>query len=154
MSNIFIVTSGDYSDYGISAVFSTRQLAEEYVQRHGTEYIVEEYPLDPLDDRTDNVLWNVLMKIENHDVLSCRRIDWFEYVDCKNSVRYFEYSVGRCLMFYLRADTMDRAIKIANERLNQVLCGKDMFYRRVFIQVKGYYGVEYPIVDYNTGEII
>ena len=154
MGDIFIVTSGEYSDYGISAVFSTRELAEEYVQRNGSDYRVEEYPLDPLDDRTDNVLWNVLMKIENHNVLSCRRIGKFEYVDCGNCVRYVIAHSGECLSFNLRADTMDRAIKVANERMNQVLCGRDMFYRKVFIKVKGYFGMGYPIVDYDTGEII
>lgn len=32
MAKIYIVTSGDYSDYRVNAVFSTREKAEEYIQ--------------------------------------------------------------------------------------------------------------------------
>lgn len=151
MSNIFIVTSGEYSDYRISAVFSTKELAKEYIQHHGSDYRVEEYPLD---DRVDNVLWNVLIKIDNHNVLSCRKIGEHEYKYLINSVRYVESPNGKCLSFGVIARTAEKAKKIANERLNQVLCGRDMFYQKVFIKVKGYFGMGYQIVDYNTGEII
>lgn len=155
MSNIFIVTSGDYSDYGISAVFSTRDLAEEYVQRNGSDYRVEEYPVDEPIDREERI-WEVLLEIDNHNVVSCQSWRNEKYVPwpCKNGVHYIKLARGWCLQFFIMADTMDRAIKVANERMNQVLCGRDMFYQKVFIKVKGYFGMRYPIVDYNTGEII
>jgi hypothetical protein len=81
---VYVVTSGAYSDYGISAVFSTREKAEEFIRlrrEFGTtnldgtvfysdEYTVEEYALDeePVpktgafwariwDDGTGNITW-------------------------------------------------------------------------------------------------
>ena len=46
MAKIYIVTSGEYSDYTIDAVFSTKEKAEEYVQQYGTNYRVEDYDID------------------------------------------------------------------------------------------------------------
>lgn len=45
MSKIYVVTAGEYSDYGICAVFSTREQAEKYCACGHGEY-VEEYDLD------------------------------------------------------------------------------------------------------------
>ena len=33
MTNVYVVTSGSYSDYGIRAVFSTRKLAQDYIDK-------------------------------------------------------------------------------------------------------------------------
>jgi len=50
---IYIVTSGEYSDYGIEAVFSTKEAAEKYATisnstggSFGYDYIVETYGVD------------------------------------------------------------------------------------------------------------
>lgn len=53
MTTIYVVTSGEYSDYSICAVFSTKELAEEYVA-FGTQHKqfgytgadIEEWELD------------------------------------------------------------------------------------------------------------
>ena len=45
MSKIYVVTAGEYSDYGICAVFSMREQAEKYCACGHGEY-VEEYELD------------------------------------------------------------------------------------------------------------
>lgn len=60
MTKIYVVTQGDYSDYGIEAVFSTEEKAKAYCRLHNTnqedgvsalnyrqEFCVEEYELDP-----------------------------------------------------------------------------------------------------------
>lgn len=54
MSNVYIVTQGSYSDYGIVGVFGTRELADEYIQlemkrsnsRFDNYYDVEEFTLN------------------------------------------------------------------------------------------------------------
>ena len=33
MNQVYVVTSGEYSDYGINAIFTTRELAEDYVDK-------------------------------------------------------------------------------------------------------------------------
>ena len=46
---VYIVTSGEYSDYSIHAVFSTREKAEEYIAHNGDfsdSYKIEEYVMD------------------------------------------------------------------------------------------------------------
>ena len=46
---IYIVTSGCYSDYGINAVFTNKELAEKYCTAHSKypeEYFIEEYEAD------------------------------------------------------------------------------------------------------------
>lgn len=34
---VFIVTEGEYSDYQIKAVFSTKEKAEKYIDTHGND---------------------------------------------------------------------------------------------------------------------
>jgi hypothetical protein len=50
VTKVFIVTSGEYSDYGISAVFSTEEGAQRFIDVRGTGrwdyYQIEEYELD------------------------------------------------------------------------------------------------------------
>ena len=55
MKKVFVVTSGEYSDYGIDAVFSSKELAEKYIKFKSRvsviypEYArIEEYTLDEL----------------------------------------------------------------------------------------------------------
>lgn len=48
---VYVVTSGSYSDYGIDAIFSTKELAETYVSRMDNNssysgYNIEEWPID------------------------------------------------------------------------------------------------------------
>lgn len=49
MREIYIITVGDYSDYGIVAVFDSRDLAEKYVETFEGHYklTIEEYILNP-----------------------------------------------------------------------------------------------------------
>lgn len=46
---VYVVTDGSYSDYGIQAVFSTKEKAEAYANKYG--YRIEEFPLDQNIDR-------------------------------------------------------------------------------------------------------
>ncbi len=64
----YVITQGDYSDYGIVAVFSTRELADAYCSRMNATRKhelaeVEEWLLDPLDSETirDGKYLRVLM---------------------------------------------------------------------------------------------
>ena len=56
MSRVFIVTSGEYSDYGIDRVFSSVEKAKEWIKivtsMYGGNYNIEPYELDaPLPKR-------------------------------------------------------------------------------------------------------
>lgn len=43
---VYLVTDGDYSDYHIKAIFSTRELAEAYKAKRAPDGYIEEYELD------------------------------------------------------------------------------------------------------------
>jgi hypothetical protein len=51
MANVFIVTHGDYSNYSIDAVFSTEELAEEWIAKKNA---ADEYP-----ERHDIETWGL-----------------------------------------------------------------------------------------------
>lgn len=50
---VYIVTSGDYEDYGINAVFSTKEAAQKFIDdnfKNANYYVaIEEYELDKTD---------------------------------------------------------------------------------------------------------
>lgn len=156
MAKIYIVTSGDYSDYSINAVFSTKEKAEEYVQQHGTDYRVEDYDIDE-EVKKETKIWCVKMRFDNFEVSDCvgggwlsQRKDTFEY--------FFDYwaRIGY-ITLYFEADCMDGAIKIASERVAQIKANKDMLYAKAFEGVREpfcQYSKSYPTVCYKTGEII
>lgn len=45
MTTIYLVTSGEYSNYGINGVFSSEQLAKEFIEKH-KDGGIEEWELD------------------------------------------------------------------------------------------------------------
>lgn len=110
---IYIVTSGEYSDYSIDAVFSTKEKAEEYIQQHGTDYAIEEYDLDEEVEKKTK-LWKITF--DKNGVAKAYTQDYLinETVDtCYVCVLWYG---ERYIHFYVDADSMDRAIKIARER--------------------------------------
>lgn len=156
MDKVYIITYGDYSDYSICAVFSTIDKAEEYIQQHGNAFRIEEYSLD--EDVKQSEIWIVEIGISTHKVKQCEscsdnwsseRVDKFRVFE--PVFRNVEWSVK----MILRADSMDRAIKVANERVAQIVANKDLFYASAFNKVEwGIFGMrDYPWVDYNTGKI-
>lgn len=112
---IYIVTSGCYSDYSIEAVFTTQDKANDYVQQHGTDYRIEEYELD--EEVTKQVqVWRVEFNIDTKELsesVTCYKAD--EYRDTCRVIRYL-HGGGSLIWFFVDADSMDKAIKIASER--------------------------------------
>jgi hypothetical protein len=51
MKKVYLVTSGSYSDYGVEAVFSTRELAKEWINGSKGDYDIEEYDLDNMEHK-------------------------------------------------------------------------------------------------------
>lgn len=156
MAKIYIVTSGDYSDYTIDEVFSTKEKAEEYVQQHGTNYRIEDYDIDK-EVKKETKIWSVKMRFYNFEVSECIGDGW-----CSHRKDTFEYDFDNWagigyITLYLEADCMERAIKIASERAAQIKANKDMLYAKAFKEVQDpflKYSTSYPTVCYKTGEIM
>ena len=67
MRKVYIVTSGEYSDYGIDRVFSTEEKAKEWVDvitsMYGGNYDIEQYELDaPIPERKEYMFFEAYIK--------------------------------------------------------------------------------------------
>lgn len=155
MDKVYIITYGDYSDYTICAVFSTRDKAEEYIQQHGNVFRIEEHLLDEAVDQSE--IWGVEIGVLTHEVRQCEscsdswsrgRVDKFKVFE--PAFRNSEWGIK----MFLRADSMNRAIKVANERVAQIVANKDIFYASAFNKIEcGLFRIQnYPWTDYNTGK--
>lgn len=118
---IYIVTSGEYSEYEINAVFTTKEKAVDYVEQHGTYYDIEEYDLDEEVEKKSQ-LWSIVFCIENGKLDEASPIRYKE--NDKVDTCYVEERLGGGKMFYIifivDADSMNRAVKIASERFAAV----------------------------------
>jgi len=117
MSVIWAVSSGEYSDYGVIAIFTTEEKATEYAKACHAE--VEEFRLDPSISDFDQVELMYVQMYKNGDVRSVE----------KSTGNRIDRQPGFCN--YLRAgyaepqevitwgvDTGDeqKAIKVTNEK--------------------------------------
>lgn len=108
---IYIVTSGEYSDYSIDAVFSTKEKAKEYIQQYGTDYAIEEYDLDQ-EVKKETKIWKIMF--DKNGVAEALPSFLMKEADiCFVSVLW---DGERYIHIHVDADSMDRAIKIARER--------------------------------------
>jgi len=57
MTTVYVVTQGEYSDYGIDEIFSTKALAERYVNGDSQKRI-EEYELDKELEKISRPFWS------------------------------------------------------------------------------------------------
>ena len=159
MAKIYIVTSGEYSDYGINAVFSTKEKADEYLQQHGTGFSIEIFDIDE-DTKKETKIWRVEMRFDNFEVSGCLAGLWGDGwgYHMKDTFEYWlDWREIEYIRLYLEADCMDRAIKIASERIAQIKANKDMLYAKAFKKVQDPFfslSTSYPTVYYKTGEIM
>ena len=130
MKTILGVSKGDYSEYCVLAIFTTRKKAQEYLtglQRSDAE--IEEFALDP-DPPVYVAIVCVHME-RNGDVL---------YADCGQAdiadagfVHYL--GPGGRLVWNVATDNMERAVKVVNEKRAMLIAaeafGDDEKTRRV-----------------------
>lgn len=122
---VYLVTSGEYSDYSIDAVFSTREKAERYIQREPPEFgeaRVEEFEVDGqhLDTRLHYRVDSRLDSIEVGEVLACDGEEEVRRVERR--VCKFWAAQGRpatTLRVFVMADDVRHATKIAADLFRQ-----------------------------------
>jgi hypothetical protein len=127
MKKVFIVTSGEYSDYNIEAVFSSKELANKYIDEKKKQrnynadydnYQIEEYTVN-FDDFVKNKIihgynfYTVNMNKQG-DVIKVIRTT--EYADCN----YIFYN-NDTLLAYRWAKSEKGAIKATNELRAQLI---------------------------------
>lgn len=128
---IYIVTSGKYSDYSINAVFTTKEKAVDYVEQHGTCYNVEEYDLDEKAEKKTQ-LWCIDFCVEDGKLYEASPTSYYrnKVVDTCSIFENFDYGKAKSyIRFYIDADSMDRAVKIASERFAAVKANEYIWLR-------------------------
>lgn len=110
MAKVYIVTAGYYSDYGIEAVFSIKEVAEKYAEAISRRYqpSVEEWDLDPNADDIKNGRRPFFVRITKEgNVTECS-------TDCK-LIDGFGYDIHENLFTSVWAEDENHAHKIAAE---------------------------------------
>jgi hypothetical protein len=118
-TKVYIVTSGCYSDYSINHVFSTRELAEEWIgEKINEEYHVEEYEIDPPVDFLENIKTSIGVDMLKDGTVKNIRNDRFGSYDKEARVRAWS-DYHNPPEFYLETVILTRdtqtAIKATNE---------------------------------------
>jgi len=132
---IYVITSGEYSDYGIEAVFTTEELAKQWIgeDTHKSgycKYNIEEYDLDSLAHRRVPAHSRIEMEIGSGKVLFIEKQFYPASTD-----KYGVYGELGTVYVSLKCDTItvyldheytyDRMTKIASEVRTQFLYYKD-----------------------------
>lgn len=160
MEKVYIVTSGEYSDYQINVVFSTIEKAEEYVDAQGSDYRVEEYPVDDAEVKKNESIWLVSVNWKTGNADSANPDSFSDdNTDKIDTVQYDESYGGGYLTFVLMSDSMARAKKVAHERFMQVKALHAVKFpllkQRCVIEKPLLFAYSiYPLYDYNTGKIL
>lgn len=129
---IYIVTTGEYSDYHIDSVWDTAEKAEARVSEintplRGSDGLIavselaymEEYWLNRSID--PKVIWTVVYK---PDVGEWECGDWdgtTHKLDEVEQLDEYNYRPGTFYRVKLRADNREAALKIANERIMKLI---------------------------------
>lgn len=147
---VYIVTQGDYSDYHIEQVFSTREKAQEYIDHIGYDnFEIEEYNVDEEVPRGTFLYLVVMYDNDRPATASLLASD-----SVKDTVHY------GCNTTYFTIEAKDapHAVKIASERFMQIKAMPYLFPRlkEECVCLNGFSHVlkSCPVYDYNTKEII
>ena len=119
---IYLVTSGDYSDYHVDGVFTTRKKATDYIDSLGDDsnsyYDIEVYDLDPqsLMQREGVRIYGVKFNVATGFVYNVWVIDE-KYVDLKHLNKPWQiqkdHGLGYCVR--VKAKDRDHAVKIVGD---------------------------------------
>ena len=119
MSTVYLVTRGDYSDYKVLAAFSTKDLAQSYidvggssVQYYGNDANIEEYEMDQPND------WGYITAVymDRDGACSVPRTEWMHRPKIYHELyRHFKSDEKQTLYNGVLTWFHERAIKVTNE---------------------------------------
>ena len=150
---IFIITTGEYSDYTIDRVFSTRQKATEYLDTKDDNYTLEVFDIDePIERKTQ--LYCISFYLDKKKVWRCDTYYDKRYKDLIHiGGRYFNNM--KTLDIYVESDSRKRALKVASERYGAIIAGEQTMFPYLRVGVLRHYGDMKPAYfDFNTGEMV
>jgi hypothetical protein len=130
---IYAVSAGSYSDYRVVALFTTVELAEEFMAAvpYADYNNITEFDLDPKTPdliRRGYSIWRVLMLRDGTtEQVSCKGVGLFEVIDIGHSMwrrsemPYLRIKAPDCLVSTVWAKSAEGAVKIANEHRTQMI---------------------------------
>lgn len=121
---IYVVTTGGYSEYSIDSLFSTKKLAQDYIDLHEGSYTdfndIEEYELDSELPRMQTGLFKydiTMTKTGNVDKIAVRPV----LSKTKNSFNIWAILGVVKLYCTIITKSKEHAIKIANDTRVQLI---------------------------------
>ena len=150
---IFIVTTGEYSNYSIDRVFSTRQKATEYLDTKDNDYRLEVYDIDePIKRETQ--LYCISFRLDKKKVVDVD-IYWKDSYKDLIHINDLCYNNKQTLDIYVESDSRKRALKIASERYGAVIAGEATMYPYLRVGVLRHYSSIKPAYfNFHTGELV
>lgn len=120
---VYVVTSGEYSDYTIEGVFSTRELAEKFAAQWGDCNDIAEWPLDKRKDESRKIVHQATIRADTGDVDK-----WFgkhSYLESSDNdiKRTFYYDRSNEIIGE-SSISPDHALKLAAEKRQEILRAK------------------------------
>ena len=130
MSKVYIVTSGEYSDYGIDRVFSTKEKAKKWIDiitsMYGGNYNIEQYELDaPIPERKEYLFFEAY--IEN-DVVVKSNFEFY-FADEPSEIKFFRQINGSYDIVGIGTIKLRQGESIESAKERAVKIVQDEFYK-------------------------
>lgn len=123
-TTVYVVTDGEYSDYHICGIYSTKELAECSKELHRADNI-EQYKLDDFNKCPEGMVpWSVRIGANGEtqwDGESGVERESLTYFNFDDLGAWAPYGDGLAVCFHMFARDEAHAIKIANERRAQLI---------------------------------
>ena len=121
---MYVVTSGEYSDYGIDAIFSSKELAQKFIDSFEDRSYsrfngIEEYPLDPFERELKEGYKPYFLRMDKEGNASDIQIEDSAYGFEDPYENGFDVNNGMYIHCYAKDET--HAIKICNEKRVQII---------------------------------
>ena len=130
MSKVYIVTSGEYSDYDIDRVFSTEEKAKEWVDvitsMYGGNYNIEPYELDaPMPTYKEYLFFEAYIE---DDIVAKSNFEFY-FTDSPNEIKFFRQSDGSYDKICIGTIQLKHGESIEKAKKRAVKVVQDEFYK-------------------------
>ena len=130
MSKVFIVTSGEYSDYGIDRVFSNEEKAKKWIDvitsMYGGNYNIEQYELDaPIPERKEYLFFEAYIE---DDVVIKSNFEFY-LADEPTDIKFFRQINGSYDIVGIGTIKLRQGESIESAKQRAVKVVQDEFYK-------------------------
>ena len=145
---VYIVTSGEYSDYQIESVFSDKEKAEKYIDTHDSDMEIEEYDLDYYKEKDIDFYEVVISEYKGENSNGCFSKAGDNEIKDSFSTFTLYGNTTRYWYFYIACNSGKKAIKIASERLMAIKANSSL-YKGLYDTYRDKNGMERDSHSYN-----